>query len=295
MLTQDPQPSTRTPASAPAPAPAAWAFTASTGQPFTHRSIVDAHFVACREPYRALLDQAGIQPGTHVLDAGCCGGDFLPWLAELTGPHGRVSAVDLAPEHAARAAARVRSADLGCRVDVRQGDVTGLPYADDTFDVVWCSNAVQVLTDDELRAALSEFRRVTRPGGIIAVKDVDAHAFAARPGDPFLFPDLFRAAAVAPGYLRQVLRNRDLYVWMREAGIGAVRQRTVPIEHFAPFTAEVRAYYAPAFAELADQAVRLGLPAADWAALRDPAHPLSPFNHPDGYVSEGNVLAVGTA
>ena len=287
MLTQGPQPTADT--------PAAWGFTASTGQPFTHQTIVDAHFGACREPYRSLLDQVGIQPGMHVLDAGCCGGDFLPCLAELTGPHGRVSAVDLAPEHAARAAARVAAANLGCPVDVRQGDVTGLPYEDGTFDAVWCSNTVQVLTDDELRAALRELRRVTRPGGIIAVKDVDAHAFAARPGDPFLFTDLFRAAAVLPGYPRQVLRSRELYVWMREAGISEVRQRTVPIEHFAPFTTEVRAYYAPAFAELADQAVKLGLPSTDWDALRDPAHPRSPFSHPDGYVSEGNVLAVGTA
>ncbi|HEY5835265.1 class I SAM-dependent methyltransferase [Streptomyces sp.] len=287
MLTQDPQPTAHT--------PAAWGFTASTGQPFTHQSIVDAHFDACREPYRGLLNQVGIQPGMHVLDAGCCGGHFLPWLAELAGPHGRVSAVDLAPEHAARAAARVRSAHLACPVDVRQGDITSLPYEDGSFDAVWCSNTVQVLTDDELRFSLAELRRVTRPGGLIAVKDVDAHAFAVRPGDPFLFSDLFRAAAKSPGYLRQVLRNRELYVWMRKAGIGNVRQRTVSIEHFAPFTGEVHAYYGPAFAELAEQAMKLGLTSPSWVALREPAHPRSPFNHPDGYVSEGNVLAVGTA
>ncbi|AXI80937.1 hypothetical protein [Peterkaempfera bronchialis] len=92
-----------------------------------------------------------------------------------------------------------------------------------------------------------------------------------------------------------MLRTRDLYRWMREAGINAVRQRTVLIEHFAPFTADVRAYYAPAFAELAAQAKKLGLTSAGGDALLDPARPESPFTLPDGYVSEGNVLAVGTA
>lgn len=287
MLTHDTQPPTLTPAT--------WAFRASTGQPFTHQSIVDAHFSACQDVYHNLVHQAGIQPGMHVLDAGCCGGDFLPWLAELTGPHGRVSAVDLAPEHVARAAARIRSTGLTCPVDVRQGDVTCLPYENDSFDAVWCSNTIQVLTDEELRATLCELRRVTRPGGVIAVKDVDAHAFAVRPGDPFIFSDLFRAASASPGYLQQVLRSRELYRWMRKAGIREVRQQTIPIEHFAPFTAEVRAYYIPAFVELATQALKLGLTAPDWGTLHDPTHPSSPFCHPDGYVSEGNVLAVGTA
>ncbi|MFF9850468.1 hypothetical protein [Streptomyces litmocidini] len=58
----------------------------STGLPFTHQTIVDAHFRACIEPYRNLLDQADIRPGMRVLDAGCRGDDFLPWPAELTGP-----------------------------------------------------------------------------------------------------------------------------------------------------------------------------------------------------------------
>ncbi|MEV6347667.1 methyltransferase domain-containing protein [Actinoplanes sp. NPDC051851] len=272
-----------------------WGVTASTGRPFTHASIAGAHFRACRQSYRELLGLAGIRTGMRVLDAGCCGGEFLPWLTALTGPGGRVSAIDLDPEHVARAGARVAGWDLPCPVDLRQGSITGLPYADDTFDAVWCSNTVELLTDDQLRVALAELRRVTRPGGLITIKDVDAACFAVRPGDPHLFADLFRAAGATPGYAQQVLRARDLYRWMREAGIGAVRQRTVLIEHFAPFTPDVRAYYAPAFAELAGQATGLGLPAADWAPLLDPGHPQNPFHHPDGYISEGNVLAIGTA
>ncbi|MFF5638734.1 class I SAM-dependent methyltransferase [Streptomyces sp. NPDC012825] len=275
--------------------PSTWGFTASTGLPFTHQTIVDAHFRACIEPYRNLLNQAGIRPGMRVLDAGCCGGDFLPWLAELTGPHGRVSAIDLAEEHVTRATERVRSWHLPCPVDIRQGSITQLPYPDDSFDAVWCSNTVELLTDDELRAALREMRRITRPGGLVAIKDVDGYSFAARPGDPYLFTDLFRTAGATPGYAQQVLRTRDLYQWMRETGLHSIRQHTTLIEHFAPFTTDVRSYYAPAFAELAAQAKKLGLTSPDWDTLLDPAHPNSPFNHPDGYVCEGNTLAVGTA
>ncbi|MFF9850469.1 class I SAM-dependent methyltransferase [Streptomyces litmocidini] len=159
----------------------------------------------------------------------------LPALARRThGPDGRVSAIGLAEEHVDRATERVRSWHLPCPVDVRQGSITDLPYPDGSFDAVWCSNTVEMLTADELGAALHEMRRVTRPGGLVAVKDVDGHAFAARPGDPYLFTDLFRTAGATPGYAQQVLRTRDLYRWMREAGLHDVRRRTVLIEHFTP-------------------------------------------------------------
>lgn len=271
----------------------AWGHTSSTGLGFTHHTIVDAHFKACEEPYLHLLGQAGVEPGGHVLDAGCGAGDFLPHLASLVGPAGRVSAIDLAEENAALAARRVRERAPGCPVEVRQGTLLALPYPDDTFDAVWCSNTVQYLDDTELATALAELRRVTRPGGTVAVKDLDAHLITARPGDPYLFADFFRAAGAVPGYARQLLRSRDLYRWLRRAGLTAVRQRTLLIEHHAPLTPAARAFYTAACAQVAGQALALGL-SPRWQDLLDPEGPAHPLDDPDGYISEGNVLAVGT-
>ncbi|GGP66876.1 class I SAM-dependent methyltransferase [Streptomyces melanogenes] len=271
----------------------AWGFTSSTGLGFTHHTIVDAHFRACAVPYQELLEQARIQRAWRVLDAGCGPGEFLPWLAELVGPEGRVSAVDLAEENAALAAERVARWKSPCPVDVRQGDLLKLPYADDSFDAVWCANTVQYLDDEQLALALRELVRVVRPGGIVAVKDLDAHLITARPADPYLFSDFFRTAGKTPGYAAQLLRSRDLYRWLREAGLTGVRQQSMVIEHYAPLSEPAREFYGLSCARLAEQAGQLGL-SEEWRRFLDPAGPDHPLDAPDGYISEGNVLAVGT-
>lgn len=68
---------------------------------------LDVHYEACRPEYEALLRAVGLQPGWRVLDAGCGGGSYLPLLAALVGPAGRVDAVDLAPDNVAAVRARL--------------------------------------------------------------------------------------------------------------------------------------------------------------------------------------------
>jgi ubiquinone/menaquinone biosynthesis C-methylase UbiE len=270
-----------------------WGFTASTGLDFTHATIVDAHFQACLPSYTRLLHEARIRPGWRVLDAGCGTGCFLPLLARLAGPHGRLAAIDLAPENLALARRRA-DACRPCPVEVTQGDVTRLPYGGGTFDSVWCANTVQYLNDGELRDALAELRRVLRPGGTIAIKEIDVSTVTVRPGDPFLFADFFRRAGREPGYGRRLLRSRDLYRHLAEAGFEDVRQITVLSEHFAPLTPAERAFYGPSCAQIARQARRLGVP-GEWDRFLDPDGPGNPLNDQHGYICEGNVLATGTA
>src|SRR3712207_9247015 len=69
-------------------------------------------------------------------------------------------------------------------VDVRIGSVLDLPFADTTFDCVWCANVAQYLTGAEFTRAMAEFRRVTKPGGLVAVKDSDGTLLQLLPLDP---------------------------------------------------------------------------------------------------------------
>ncbi|GAA3193556.1 MULTISPECIES: class I SAM-dependent methyltransferase [Streptomyces] len=268
-------------------------YTTSTGFAFTHEEIVDPHFEACADAYREALEGVGIRAGWQVLDAGCGSGTFLPWLAESVGERGRIFALDLAGENAERAAERMRNHPARPRTEIRRGSVLQLPYPDDSFDAVWCANTTQYLDDAELARALSEFRRVTRPGGLVAVKDVDGTLSTVRPADPFLITDFFRASAASPGYARQLLRGRDLYRRLREAGLRSVRQRTILMEHHAPLSPAALRFYGNACARFARQARNLGIP-GDWAPFLDPRDAANPLRHPDGYISEGNVVAVGT-
>lgn len=270
----------------------AWGYVTSTGLAFTHEEIVDPHFQACAAYYQDALDSVGIRPGWHVLDAGCGSGAFLPRIAELVGAEGRISALDLAGENAELAAGRMRNHPA--RLEIRQGSILELPYADGTFDAVWCANTTQYLDDAELARALAELRRVTRPGGLVAVKDVDGTLSTVRPADPFLITDFFRGSAESPGYARQLLRGRDLYRRLRAAGLTSVRQRTILMEHHAPLTPAALRFYGNACARFARQAAKEGIP-GDWTPFLDPDDPANPLRDPDGYISEGNVLAIGAA
>src|SRR5689334_18733361 len=110
----------------------------STGQEATEAGFLDTHFEACRPAYEAMVRSVGIRSGWRVLDAACGSGSFLPLLAELVGPGGSLAAFDLAPDNVAHAQRLVAGWAGTCPVEVRQASLIALPYADDTFDAVWC-------------------------------------------------------------------------------------------------------------------------------------------------------------
>jgi ubiquinone/menaquinone biosynthesis C-methylase UbiE len=155
--------------------------TTSTGHALAEASYLDSHFLTCQPEYEAMLRSVGIQPGWHVLDAGCGGGSFLPLMAELVGANGKISVLDFAPENVAAVEAQVKSDKFPCMVEARVGSVTALPYEDNIFDAVWNANVSQYFTDQELPTILAEFRRVVRVGGLVAVKEAEATNWQTQP------------------------------------------------------------------------------------------------------------------
>ena len=108
------------------------------------------HWGRLAAPARAAVAEAvGVGPGVRLLDAGCGTGEFLA-LAVKRGA--TASGIDLSPDMLAAARRRAPEADL------REGDITKLPYDDDAFDVVTAFNAVQ-FTDD-VPATIAELARV---------------------------------------------------------------------------------------------------------------------------------------
>ncbi|HET6317943.1 MAG TPA: class I SAM-dependent methyltransferase [Chloroflexota bacterium] len=65
--------------------------------------------------------------------------------------------------------ARERARELGRQVDLRSGDAHVLEFADDSFDTVVCTLSLCGIADD--RRAVSEMRRVLRPGGRLILLD----------------------------------------------------------------------------------------------------------------------------
>ncbi len=269
----------------------------STGQTFTDAAWLDDHFEAARPEYEAQLRAVGIRPGWHVLDAACGSGSFLPWLADLVGPTGHLAALDLAPDNVAVAEQRVAAAAPPCPVEARGGTVLALPYADGSLDAVWFANTAQYLTDAELVTALAEFRRVVRPGGLVAVKEADLASQSIAPAPPGLFLRLTEEAA-RHGVVQAVgtLRTPLLGGWLRRAGLVEVWRRATLIERSPPLDATTRRFWRNTLTLFAATAAGWDVPEADreaWEGLRDPDGLDRFLDDPDTCLIDANVLAVG--
>jgi sarcosine/dimethylglycine N-methyltransferase len=153
-----------------------------------------------------LAELASITAADHVLDAGSGIGGTARFLAGRYGC--RVSAIDLTAEYCEVARWLNELTGLDELISVRQGDVTALPFADATFDVV-ISQHVQMNVADKPRL-YAEARRVLAPGGRLAIWDITAGTpgelsyplpWADRPElSRLASPDQLRAAIESAGF-----------------------------------------------------------------------------------------------
>lgn len=118
---------------------------------------------------RCAIAALGLRSGDRVLDLACGSGDLA---AEATRRGARVMAVDFSSGMLRRARAR----RIGC--ELVRGDALSLPLADASVDAVVSGFALRNFVD--LDTALRECARVLRPGGRIALLEVD------RPGNALL-------------------------------------------------------------------------------------------------------------
>ena len=271
--------------------------TTSIGHRLSDAGFLDLHFEICRQEYMQLVEDAGFEPSWHVLDAGCGAGSFVPLIADQVGPNGKLTAIDLAPENVEIAEDRIDGWGLSNVVEVREASILELPFEDDAFDAVWCANVSQYLTEEELDRSLREFVRVTRPGGLIAIKETAA-AFSTFEPAPPAAKRLFAAAAARQGgpSADGALRSWRLHGFLERARLSNVRQRTMLAELRAPLTDLERLGMSKSLAMHAELAAGLELPTEYrdfWEQQRDPDGPDSILNDSEFYFAEGLTLAVG--
>ena len=134
-----------------------------------HESVVRSH------TWRTVANSAAyliphLEAGLTLLDVGCGPGTITVDLARRLYP-GQVTGID-ASEPIVRRAAGL-AFDEGVRnASFRVGDAYALGFADESFDIVHAHQVLQHLANPV--AALREFRRVLKPGGILAARDVDS-------------------------------------------------------------------------------------------------------------------------
>jgi SAM-dependent methyltransferase len=257
-----------------------------------HRSVVRSHARRTAATSAAYLLPL-LEPGQRLLDVGCGPGSISVDLARAVRP-GEVVAVDRAPAAVELARAAAAEADVP-NLATQVADVHALPFADATFDVVHAHQVLQHLTDPV--AALREMRRVTRPGGIVAVRDADYAATTWFPDSPGLDEWLALYHEVTDAHGTEADAGRRLLHWALEAGFEPGRL-TPGASAWCFATPEDRAWWAGTWAErvtssgFAERALAAGL--ADDVALEALAEAWRDWGEaPDGWfaILHGELIA----
>lgn len=178
-----------------------------------HRSVLRSHTWRTASNSAAyLLPQ--LEAGARVLDVGSGPGTITVDLARLVRP-GEVIGVDATAEVVAQANGLAESEGVA-NVRFETGDAYALEFADDSFDVVHAHQVLQHL--GRPIDALREWRRVLKPGGVLAVRDVDYGGVLVEPASPGLtrWLDLYHAVATWNG--GEPDAGRKLARWVRAAG-----------------------------------------------------------------------------
>jgi len=125
-----------------------------------------------------LLDGLGLTAQENLLDVGCGRGLLLIGAARRL-PNGRAvgvdlwSQVDLADNRASATLANAAAEGVAERVEVHEGDMRKLPFADASFDAVAASLSIHnIYSVEGRREAILEIVRVLKPAGRVALMDI---------------------------------------------------------------------------------------------------------------------------
>jgi SAM-dependent methyltransferase len=150
-----------------------------------------------------------LRAGMRLLDAGCGSGRHL--CAAFRMPGVTVVGVDLKWEDLCKVkgSLSMMAGEQAGRWLASRADVTTLPFADGSFDVVVCSEVLEHIPDN--RSAIAELLRVLKPGGDLAVTV------------PRFLPEsvcwlLSDAYHNEPGGHIRIYKKRELLALLEEAG-----------------------------------------------------------------------------
>jgi ubiquinone/menaquinone biosynthesis C-methylase UbiE len=173
-----------------------------------------------------LLGAIELSPGHAVVDIGCGPGTDLGRLADAVGETGSVIGVDRESRMLTEAGRRLAHRP---NVELRMGDVHALPLADASVDRARTDRVLQHV--DDPAAAITQVRRVLRPGGLFGMAEPDWDSLAVAEEDVTTSRRFSRFVA---GRVRNATIGRELVRLCTVAGFRIKSVEAVPVifRHF---------------------------------------------------------------
>ncbi|MGI8504652.1 MAG: class I SAM-dependent methyltransferase [Hassallia sp.] len=210
------------------------------------RWLID-HYKA-KEKYRhEMVKDLDLKSGDIVLDVGSGPGLWSNNLAEKVAPNGRIIGIDYSIDAISCAQRNLESYPYKDIIEYSQADFFNIPYPDETFDVVFCSNSLMYFTDSQKEQLLKEQKRVVKKGGRIVSKEYDGETIIIYPIMEELWLKLKNAVA-------QVLSKRPLEEYYDEYVARKIRKLFLdsqlnnivtipyPIQMFSPLSSHQKNY-----------------------------------------------------
>lgn len=120
--------------------------------------------MALKRRARRIIEELNPQPSDKILDLGCGNGHYLHLLVNLPV---QINLIGLDNDKVALTDAKFYLSSKGKKIKLISGDVTNIPFPDNTFDKVLMTEVIEHLPNDE--KSVKEIFRVLKPNGLLVL------------------------------------------------------------------------------------------------------------------------------
>lgn len=223
--------------------------------PVLSKDWLDTHHLAKYHEREQMIMDLGITPNASILDIGCGTGGFSVLLSQHAVSPQIIALSDISSEKVIQAQKRCKSYTHNQYQAITVVcDMNRLPYADRSFDLIWCANTLQYSSNPI--ETVKEFIRATKRGGVVVIKDEDVTRDILLSWNADFENAInnawFKIAKSKRGQFWDPYIGRKLIGILRLAGLNKIKVKTYLIERTFPFSVEVKEYITKAFITYAD-------------------------------------------